>query len=86
MSGRGEPGGHRDRGDMIGDRLPEKTMFKLITTVRGGAVNAPAAYVQYASADEAREAAKALMHEHQRVVRVMIVEEPSRFVEWMDRG
>ena len=71
---------------MMGDRLPETTMFKLITTVRGGAVNSPAAYVQYASADEAREAAKALMHEHQRVVRVMIVEEPSRFVEWMDRG
>ena len=41
---------------------------------------------RYASADEAREAAKALMHEHQRVVRVMIVEEPSRFVEWMDRS
>ena len=41
---------------------------------------------RYASADEAREAGKQLMREHQRVVRVMVVEEPSRFVEWMDRG
>ena len=62
------------------------TMFKLITTVRGGAVNNPAIAVRYASADDARTAAKELMHEHQRVVRVMIVEEPSRFVEWMDRS
>ncbi len=49
-------------------------------------MNAPAAASQYPSADAAREAAKQLMHEHQRVVRVMIVEEPSRFVEWMDRS
>jgi|TARA_B100000686_G_scaffold163847_1_gene171486 hypothetical protein len=49
-------------------------------------VNAASASVSYASADEAREAAKKLMHEHQRVVRVMIIEEPSRFVEWMDRS
>ncbi len=61
-------------------------MFKLVTTVRGGAVNAAAASARYASADEARDAAKQLMHEHQRVVRVMIIEEPSRFVEWMDRS
>ena len=61
-------------------------MFKLVTTVRGGSVNAESASVRYASADEAREAAKKLMHEHQRVVRVMIIEEPSRFVEWMDRS
>ena len=61
-------------------------MFKLVTTVRGGAVNNPAVAVRYASADEAKAAAKQLMHEHQRVVRVMIVEEPSRFVEWMDRS
>ena len=62
------------------------TMFKLVATVRGGATNAPAISTRYASADEAREAAKQLMHSHQRVVRVMIVEEPSRFVEWMDRS
>ena len=61
-------------------------MFKLITTVRGGSVNAASASGRYSSADEARVAAKELMHEHQRVVRVMIVEEPSRFVEWMDRS
>ena len=61
-------------------------MFKLVTTVRGGSVNAAAASVCYSSVDEAREAAKHLMHEHQRVIRVMIIEEPSRFVEWMDRS
>ena len=61
-------------------------MFKLITTVRGGAANAPAVSVRYSSVNDAREAAKQLIHENQRVVRVMIVDEPSRFVEWMDRG
>ena len=61
-------------------------MFKLVTTVRGGSGNAASASVRYSSADEARVAAKELMHEHQRVVRVMIIEEPSRFVEWMDRS
>ena len=66
--------------------ITSHTMFKLVATVRGGATNAPAAASQYPSADAARAAAKQLMHEHQRVVRVMIVEEPSRFVEWMDRS
>ena len=61
-------------------------MFRLVTTVRGGAVNAPAAAQPYPSVDAAREAARQLMHEHQRVVRVMIVEEPSRFVEWLERN
>lgn len=61
-------------------------MFKLVATVRGGAANSPAVSVRYASVDEARDAAKQMMHEYQRVVRVMIVEEPSRFVEWMDRS
>ena len=61
-------------------------MFRLVTTVRGGAVNLPAASRKYPSVDEARNAAKALMHEHQRVIRVMIVEEPERFVEWLDRS
>ena len=61
-------------------------MFKLVTTVRGGSVNAAAAWASYPSATDAREAAKKLMHEHQRVVRVMIIEEPSRFVEWMERS
>ncbi len=61
-------------------------MFTLVTTVRGGAVNLPAASAKYPSVDEARNAAKAVMHEYQRVVRVMIVEEPDRFVEWLDRS
>ena len=62
------------------------TMFKLVVTVRGGSTNAPAASVRYDTVDAARDAGKQLMQENQRVVRVMIVEEPSRFVEWMDRG
>ncbi len=62
-------------------------MYKLVSTVRGGAVNSAAIAVNYESIDGAREAAKQLMHDHQRVVRVMIVEAPeSRFVEWMDRS
>ncbi len=62
-------------------------MFKLVSTVRGGAVNSAAIAVNYESVDVAREAAKQLMRDHQRVVRVMIVEAPdSRFVEWMDRS
>ena len=61
-------------------------MFKLVTTVRGGAVNLPAASAKYESVDDARNAARELMSEHQRVVRIMIVEDPSsRFVEWLDR-
>jgi hypothetical protein len=61
-------------------------MFKLVATVRGGATNSPAATRKYASVDEAREAAKTLMHENQRVIRVMILEDPSRFVEWLERS
>jgi hypothetical protein len=49
-------------------------------------VNLPAASATYPSVDEARNAAKAVMHEYQRVIRVMIVEEPDRFVEWLDRS
>jgi len=62
-------------------------MFKIVSTVRGGSVNSPAIAESYATVDEAREAAKGLMHAHQRVVRVMIVESPSsRFVEWLERS
>ena len=62
-------------------------MYKLVSTVRGGAFNSPAIAVNYESVDDAREAAKELMHKNQRVVRVMIVEKSgSRFVEWMDRS
>ena len=62
-------------------------MFKLVSTGRGGSVNSPAVANQYDTVDEARDAAKQLMHEHQRVVRVMIVDaQSSGFVEWMDRS
>lgn len=62
-------------------------MFKLVSTVRGGAVNNPAIAACYGSIEEARDAAKKLMHEHQRVIRVMIVQSPdTKFVEWMDRS
>ncbi len=62
-------------------------MFRLVSTVRGGSVNSPAIASNYTTVGEARDAAKQLMHEHQRVVRVMIVEAPSsQFVEWMDRS
>lgn len=62
-------------------------MYKIVSTVRGGAVNSPAIAASYATVEEARDAAKKLMHEHQRVVRVMIVESPaSKFIEWIDRS
>ena len=62
-------------------------MFKLVSTVRGGSVNSPAIASNYTTDDAAPDAAKQLMHEHQRVVRVMIVESSSsKFVEWMDRS
>ncbi len=66
---------------------PVPPMFKLVSTVRGGSVNSPAIASKYTTVEEARDAARQLMHEHQRVVRVMIVESPSsQFVEWMDRS
>ena len=63
-------------------------MFKLIPTVRGGAVNSPLVYSGYASLDEARDATKALIHENARVTRVMIVDaaDGSKFVEWIERS
>jgi len=62
-------------------------MFKIVSTVRGGSVNSPAISTSYTTVEEARDAAKQLMYEYQRVVRVMIVEAPSsRFIEWMDRS
>jgi len=75
-----------------GDIIPRaeellSLMFRLVSTVRGGSVNSAEIASQYTTVEEARDAAKRLMHEHQRVVRVMIVEAPaSRFVEWMDRS
>ncbi len=63
-------------------------MFKLIPTVRGGAVNSPLIFAKYATVDEAREAIKALIHENARVTRVMIVDAShgSKFVEWIERS
>ena len=63
-------------------------MFKLIPTVRGGAVNSPLAFAKYATVEEARDAIKALIHENARVTRVMIVDDAggSKFVEWIERS
>ena len=63
-------------------------MFKLIPTVRGGAVNSPLIFAKYSTIDEARVAIKALIHENARVTRVMIVDEAggSTFVEWIERS
>lgn len=63
-------------------------MFKLIPTVRGGAVNSALVYAKYATVDEARDATKALFHENARVTRVMIVDatDGSKFVEWIERS
>ena len=63
-------------------------MFKLIPTVRGGAVNSPLIFAKYATVDEARDATKALIHENARVTRVMIVDASngSTFVEWIERS
>ncbi len=63
-------------------------MFKLIPTVRGGAVNSPLIFAKYATVEEARDATKALIHENARVTRVMIVDASngSTFVEWIERS
>jgi hypothetical protein len=63
-------------------------MFKLIPTVRGGAVNSPLVFARYATVEEARDATKALTHENARVTRVMIVDasDGSTFVEWIERS
>ena len=63
-------------------------MFKLIPTVRGGAVNSVLVSAKYATVDEARDATKALIHENARVTRVMIVDasDGSKFVEWIERA
>ena len=62
--------------------------YRLIATVRGSAPNSPVAATRYTSLDDAREASKQLMHDNNRVIRVMIVadQESSRFVEWIERS
>ena len=63
-------------------------MFKLIPTVRGGAVNSAIVSKKYATVEDARDAIKALTHENARVLRVMIVDTASgsKFVEWVERS
>jgi hypothetical protein len=63
-------------------------LFQLVPTVRGGSCNSALVSAKYASADDARTAAKKLMHEHGRVTRVMIVSVNggSKFVEWLEKG
>jgi hypothetical protein len=62
-------------------------MFRLVTTVRrGSASNLPGAWLPYATLEDARAAAAALLRE-ERVLRVMIVLDalPMTFVEWRER-
>ncbi len=62
-------------------------MFSLVVTVkRGSASTYPAAWSRYASIEDARAAASALLRE-ERVQRVMIVLDTASgsFVEWLDR-
>ena len=63
-------------------------MFRLIPTVRGGAVNSPLVYSAYTTLDEARDATKVLIHDNARVTRVMIVDaaDGAKFVEWIERS
>lgn len=63
-------------------------MFQLVTTVRGGSCNSPLVTKSHDNVEEARAAAKQLMHENGRIARVMIVERngASRFIEWMDKA
>jgi hypothetical protein len=62
-------------------------MFRLVTTVRrGSASNLPGAWLPYATLEDARATAAALLRE-ERVLRVMIVLDalPMTFVEWRER-
>ncbi len=62
-------------------------MFRLVTTVRrGSASNLPGTWLRYATLEDARAAAAALLRE-ERVLRVMIVRDalPMTFVEWRER-
>ncbi len=63
-------------------------MFKLIANVRGGVTSFPQTASRFTSVDDARAGAKQLMHEYQRVMRVMIVRDeiPASFVEWIERS
>jgi hypothetical protein len=62
-------------------------VYRLVTAVkRGSASNLDGAWLPYATLEDARTAAAALLRE-ERVQRVMIVLDalPMTFVEWRDR-
>jgi hypothetical protein len=62
-------------------------MFRLVVTVkRGSASTYPVAWSRYATIEDARAAATALLRE-ERVQRVMIVLDiaSGSFIEWLDR-
>ena len=62
-------------------------MFRLIATMRrGSSTSLPEASAHYASIQDARSGAAALLRED-RILKVMIVrnESPGGFVEWIDR-
>tara|TARA_B100001146_G_C15905794_1_gene316581 strand:- start:321 stop:521 length:201 start_codon:yes stop_codon:yes gene_type:complete len=61
--------------------------FRLVANVRGGSTSFPLSAIQYKSLEDARTGAKQLMHEQQRVMRVMVVQDEllPRFVEWLER-
>ena len=67
--------------------MPVFSMFRLIVAVRrGSASSIPAAWLPYATLEEARTAAVPLLRD-ERVTRIAIVrnEVPPAFVEWLDR-
>ena len=79
MSGAASPPGGRA---WIGDE-----MFRLVITVkRGSASGFSAGWTPYATIEEARAAATAVLRE-ERVLRVAIVRDvgAGAFVEWLDR-
>jgi hypothetical protein len=62
-------------------------MFRLVVSVRrGSGSSVPGAWQRYATLEQARTAATAMLR-HERVARIAIVrnEAPPVFVEWLDR-
>ena len=62
-------------------------MFRLIVSVRrGSASSVPDAWRHYATLEQARTAAAALLR-HERVTRIAVVrnEAPPTFIEWLER-
>ena len=63
-------------------------MFKLIATVKRGSTNSPLVAKQFGTIEDARDGAKDLMHENQRISRIMVVHDeiPARFAEWIEKS